>query len=403
MSEQMPEAAFSANWKMYKKGLNFMFTARGMELSDFLEQLEDTVTALEGSGYTASDGTGPTYSLPQNSLAPLPTGMFQQQQVPPMGQQAPPPAPMGPVVGGKNTAYVDPATIELHRIDGWVAGSYNDARTKAVTPCVWLYKEGLNFRTYTVYPEDSTILPFPYPTTVEWNGSPPQRQQAISSAKWHALTGVSIAVIPDTEKDGTVKKNSKGYTQYRPMTQAEMQSVGMVLGGPPQVENKPQDTPLSSASIEWGIADHHEMADEYGIEDELRDFFVDLRQKVAHVVQKKDSKLATAKQFSMLNEWAFTRVKDEGFTKMVTISVSEGVKHTVPLGSVVIGMLTEYFSLTGDDMPWDLLSFILQYTQEKKGNVVNELYDSNFDENLTACLVQVLNSIITDENDEVSW
>lgn len=396
----MQEAAFSANWRMFKKGINFQFTTRAMELSEFIEQLEDTITSLEGSGYTGGEVATqfPAFNIAQQHVPPV-----GQQAAPPVGQQAAPPAPMGPVIGNGNGPLIDPATIEIHRVDGWVAGSYNDVKTKMITPCVWLYKEGLNFRTYTVYPEDSTILPFAYPTTIEWNGSPPQRQQAIASAKWHALTGVSIAVVPDTEKDGTVKKNSKGYTVFRPMTQLEMQSVGVAVGGPPQVANQPENTPLSSASIEWGIADHHEMADEYGIEDELREFYVDTRQKIAHIIQKGDTKLATAKQFMMLNEWAYARVKDDGYPKMVTISISEGVKHTVPLGSVVIGMLTEYFSLTGDDMPWDLLSYILQYTQEKKGNVVNELYDRNFDENLAACLVQVLNAIVTDENDDVNW
>ena len=156
----MQEAQFSCNFRMYNPdGELEQFTVRG----DTAEQFAANRAALEAmlNGYT--------WDVPKERVKPK----------------------TEPIVG------------------------YVVSETKDGTICLHLYKRGLKFKAFTIYPEDKHLFPKPWPTKSEWPGMAPEQDDAVKRGYFRPLE-FDLPVTPVLDPEGNPVKNDAGYIKYKP-------------------------------------------------------------------------------------------------------------------------------------------------------------------------------------------
>ena len=104
---------------------------------------------------------------------------------------------------------------KTERIVGYVV-----SETKNREVCVHLYKRGLKWRSYTLYPEDRHLLPAAWPTRAEWMGTAPEMEDAKERNVFHPLE-FDLPVVPVTDYDGNIVYNDDGRIKYKPDREAK--------------------------------------------------------------------------------------------------------------------------------------------------------------------------------------
>lgn len=192
----MEEAMYSANWKMFNsEGVSEQFTVRGDDHSDFMERRDALIAALLASGLTWTEQAKKE------------------------------------VVKGQ---------YETDKVIGYFVTAIQTG-PNAGQPSVSCYNGRSKFVAYTLYKEDAHLLPAPWPTEVEFDGSTPEKDVALTHRKFHKVSW-DLPITPKINRVSgeVVKKN--GYVVYIPDRTATLDgakklpdvgktSAGSVSGG----------------------------------------------------------------------------------------------------------------------------------------------------------------------------
>lgn len=156
----MQEAQFSCNFRMFNAyGELEQFTVRGDSIMEFAVNRAALEAVLEGYGWNP----------PANTVKP-----------------------------------------KTEQIVGYIV-----SETKDGTICLHLYKRGLKFKAYTIYPEDKHLFPKPWPGKSEWPGIAPEQEDAVKRGYFRPLE-FDLPVTPVLDPEGNPVKNDAGYIKYKP-------------------------------------------------------------------------------------------------------------------------------------------------------------------------------------------
>jgi len=187
--DKMQEAQFSCNFRMYNPdGELEQFTVRG----DTPEQFAANRAALQAllSGYS--------WEVPDKNTKP-----------------------------------------KKEPIVGYVVGE-----TKDGTVCLHLYRRGLKFKAYTLYPEDKHLFPKPWPSKSEWPGVAPEQEDAVRRGYFHPLE-FDLPVTPILDPEGNPVKSESGYIRYKP---DRNYTGGASVNSANRTEHKQPSTPSASST-----------------------------------------------------------------------------------------------------------------------------------------------------------
>lgn len=164
------EALFSANFHMFNAdGVREQFTVRGDEFGTWMTERMAVIDALLAGGYTWTE------------------------------------QPKKEVIKGQ---------YETDKVIGYFVTAIQTG-PNAGQPSVSCYNERSKFVAYTLYKEDAHLFPAPWPTEVEFDGSTPEKDVALTHRKFHKVSW-DLPITPkiDRVSGEVVKKN--GYIQYKP-------------------------------------------------------------------------------------------------------------------------------------------------------------------------------------------
>lgn len=370
MSEQTHnEAPLSVNFRMVHTGETFQFTLRDSEESSFVARLNALVVRLGQEGW--------------QFLAEVNGGMVAPSEQPVPNRGAPLRVPSG-------TPGTSPAP-KTEQIDGYVVSTVSNGDV-----CVHLYTKQGKYKQYTAYPQHASLLPFPYPTVPEWPSGAPDKDTAIAQKYYHPMQ-FQVLVVPETEKDGTLKLNTKGYQRYRLPRVGEMSSLTqgglnpaanntkVPVPGLVNLEYNPKELPNAHALRHTMVMDDAVAVARFKIPAPLDEWVIDLRAGISSLpdLDSTDPKTyATQAQWDALQQWA---VQEAGSVAGGTDIMVEDVGR-VPLAGVLIAMLIDRFVTSHKDVPAKLMVALLQRVMTSRSGSDNPTYNLDFDQNISEAL-----------------
>lgn len=372
-TNNMTEAPFSANWRMYMNSEAFQFTVRGTDMEKFVVQLNTTVARLKAEGWQMID------DLATNGVLPPVNKTVAAQHAAQHSNASLPQAGTG----------VSPA-FKLQTIEGYVTGSMLD-RYGNKQIVVWLYVPGLNYKWQTVYPERHELLPFPYPTESSWSGNAPNKAQAIAEGVY-VTKSFQVLSVPERNEDGSLKVNAKGYQTYRLPNRDEVKSAE--TGSKPKVERRKDKDSLNEDEFLWSMGNHIETAARYQIPSPEDQWYADQRENLFGPILV-NGKGSTQQQFDLLNDWVATvAMEGSNINSNTKLNVNEGVGE-VSLASFVMGLMTDVFVSSPDQMPMEATVAMLQNVMPMRGTSPNPMYSPEFAENMATIVYAAIETIVS--------
>lgn len=380
----MNEAPYSANFRMYFGQEPFQFTVRREDEKEFISALTAMVARLEAEGWQFIGTLAQNGSLPpaNNTVAAVHAAAHNNAN-PPAG------------VPGTDPGW------KMDNISGYVVGGYHDSRDNIDKPVVWLYAGNAKYKSYVVYPERKELLPFTYPTSIEWQGGAPEKSAAIARNLFHPLA-FQLPVVPERNPDGTLKQNKSGYQVYRIPRQDEMKPAGTAGSTPVEASfRKAEGDMHPETSLRWEMTDDLEAVEILQIESPLDTWLVDVRNKMFSTIPLKDKddkpvKSAIDAQFDLINEWAAGVLGEMGVSAGTLIDVEDVGK--VPLAGIVFGILIDRYADKAAKIPEAAAAMFLQRVMKRRGASDNPLYSRDFDENFRAILETVAGNMLSGNN-----
>jgi hypothetical protein len=370
------EAPLSVNWRMVHTGETFQFTLRDSDESSFVERLNNMIVLLGQEGWQFQSELG---------------GMQSAQAQPVQANGAP--------LVKQGTPGTSPAP-KIEQIDGYVVGGFNK-RDGTPGVVVHLYTPYGQYKSYSVYPERANLLPFSFPTAAEWqHPGAPDKASAQKEKVYHAMQ-FPITVVPDTNDDGSFKLSPKGYQKYR------LPKVGE-LGAPNngQSNQRQRVVPIPGlvsfemklgemypeGSLRWVMnPNDEEVMMKLGIPTPLDEWLLELRAGIGMLkdVDTNNAKTHTTQQlWDLLQKWAVMQAGVVSGGNEIEMVLEEGKPAVnVPLAGVVIGMLTDRFALSPQEVPNELVVGLLQRIMKQKAvGVDNPTHNQDFEDNLAELL-----------------
>ena len=377
-NNQHSEAPLSVNWRMVHTGETFQFTLCDSDEESFVERLNNMIVLLGQEGWQFQSELG---------------GMQSAQSQPVQANGAP--------LVKQGTPGTSPAP-KIEQIDGYVVGGFNK-RDGTPGIVVHLYTTYGQYKSYSVYPERHALLPFPFPTQVDWNHPGAPDKASAQKDKVYRSMQFPLTVVPETNDDGSFKLSPKGYQKYRLPKVGELGAPNNGIAAP-----RHNATPIPGlvsfemkigemypeGSLRWVMnPNDEEVVVKLGIPTPMDEWLLELRAGVAMLadVDTGNPKTqATPALWDLLQKWAVSQagvVAVGGTIEMDLGTVSQPNVQQVPLAGVVMGILIDRFAMSNKEVPNELVVGLLQRVMKQKAvGVDNPTHNQDFEDNLAELL-----------------